>query len=102
MIWVAAIVLTRVLEGMKHIALKLKALSLTVFTMKTNTLFQERNYPQVLCQQFVHSAYKCLFVTCTQESVILNLVDENIDLWNNLATIIFDTYEKEPLKKPTK
>ena len=60
------------------------------------------NYPQVLCQQFVHTAYKGLFVTYTQESVILNVVDENIDLWNNLATIIFDTYGHEVLKKPTK
>ena len=40
----------------------------------------KHNYPQVLCQQFVHTAFKGLFVTCTQESVILNCIDENIDL----------------------
>ena len=62
----------------------------------------KRNYPQVLCQQFVHTAFKGLFVTCTQESVILNSIDENIDLWNNLATVIFDTYGHDALKKPTK
>ena len=61
----------------------------------------KHNYPQVLCQQFVHTAFKGLFVTCTQESVILNSIDENIDLWNNLATVIFDTYGHEALKKPT-
>ena len=62
----------------------------------------KHNYPQVLCQQFVHTAFKGLFVTCTQESVILNCIDENIDLWNNLATVIFDTYRHDTLKKPTK
>ena len=62
----------------------------------------KHNYPQVLCQQFVHTAFKGLFVTCTQESVILNSIDENIVLWNNLATVIFDTYGHDALKKPTK
>ena len=50
----------------------------------------------------MHTAFKGLFVTCTQGSVILNSIDENIDLWNNLATVIFDTYGHEALKKPTK
>ena len=62
----------------------------------------KRYVPQVLCEQFIHTAFKGLFITCTEESVILNSVDENIDLWNKLAEIVFDIYGGENIKKPTK